>query len=360
VAQGHTATCIELGSGVVAAHVFAPRHFAGILAEIRPGDVVVLTDLGAPQPGDIAFRLVRAGAILAVSFAMIVVALHEIWLKHERLGRVHACLEATGGYGLAAALALHDAGHRVSLINPAQIRDFVRTRLGRNKSDKIDCAHIRDYGALFDPPAWTPPSPSLRRLCELQTMRAGFVAGKVEWQNRAGSCPGDAAASGLAQATIAHFEAQIEAVNRAIAETIDHDDELRGKRDLLLTIDGVGEVLAAVILAELPAPDVISTSAQAVAYAGLNPRQFQSGTSIHAPTHISKIGNARLRSALYMPAMSAMQCNRAVAALVQRLRAQRRLKGKQIVVAAMRKLLVLCFGVLKTGKPFDPAIAMPA
>jgi transposase len=282
------------------------------------------------------------------------------WLKHERLGRVHACLEATGGYGFAVALALHDAGHQVSLINPAQIRDFVRTRLGRNKSDKVDCAHIRDYGALFDPPAWTPPSPALRRLCELQTMRAGFVAGKVEWQNRAGSCPGDAAAASLAHATIAHFEAQIEAVNKAIADTIDQDDELRGKRDLLLSIDGVGEVLAAVILAELPGPDVISTSAQAVAYAGLNPRQFQSGTSINAPTRISKIGNARLRAALYMPAMSAMQCNRAVAALAGRLRAQRRLQGKQIVVAAMRKLLVLCFGVLKTGKPFDPAIAMPA
>src|SRR5208337_5540303 len=71
MAQGHTARRIELGSGVVAAHVFAPRHFAGILVEIRPGDVVVLTDLGAPQPGDIAFGLVRAGAILAVSFAMI-------------------------------------------------------------------------------------------------------------------------------------------------------------------------------------------------------------------------------------------------------------------------------------------------
>ncbi|HME22683.1 MAG TPA: hypothetical protein VKI44_15340 [Acetobacteraceae bacterium] len=92
-------------------------------------------------------------------------------------------------------------------------------------------------------------------------MRAGFVASMVEWKNRAGSCTGDATASGLAQATIAHFEAQIAAVNRAIAETIDGDDDLRGKRDLLLSIDGVGEILAAVILAELPGPDVISTSA---------------------------------------------------------------------------------------------------
>jgi transposase len=95
-----------------------------------------------------------------------------------------------------------------------------------------------------------------------------------------------------------------------------------------------------------------------VAYAGLNPRQHQSGTSIDRVTRISKIGNAVLRGALYMPAMSAMRFNPAIVALVTRLKSRGRLNPKQIVVAAMRKLLVLCFGVLKTGKPFDPAIAM--
>ena len=68
--------------------------------------------------------------------------------------------------------------------------------------------------------------------------------------------------------------------------------------------------------------------------------------------------NAVLRAALYMPALSAMRYNPAIVALVTRLKSRGRLKPKQIVVAAMRKLLVLCFGVLKTGKPFDPAIAM--
>jgi transposase len=103
---------------------------------------------------------------------------------------------------------------------------------------------------------------------------------------------------------------------------------------------------------------VLRSSSEVVAYAGLNPRLYQSGTSINRITSISKIGNAVLRTALYMPAMSAMRYNPAIVALVTRLKAQGRLKPKQIVVAAMRKLLVLCFGVLKTGKPFDPAIAM--
>ena len=80
----------------------------------------------------------------------------------------------------------------------------------------------------------------------------------------------------------------------AIAETIDHDDDLRGKRGLLLSIDGVGQILAALVLAKLPGHEVITRGAQAVAYAGLNPRLFQSGTSVNRPTRISKLGNATL------------------------------------------------------------------
>jgi transposase len=279
------------------------------------------------------------------------------WLKQYKIPRVHACVEATGRYNLGVALALHDAGHVVSVVNPAQIKDFTRSKLGRNKTDKVDSTYIRDYVAACAPPAWTPPSPALRRLCDLRTMRDGFVASHVEWRNRAASAGADPTAHQLAQATIAHLQLQIAAVDKAIAQTIDDDDKLRGKRDLLLSINGVGETLAAVLLAELPGPELLKSSAQAVAYAGLNPRKFQSGTSISLPTRISKIGNAKLRTALFMPAMSAMRHNPVIAAVVSRLRQKGRLKGKQIVIAAMRKLLVICFGVLKTRKPFDPNFA---
>ena len=276
------------------------------------------------------------------------------WLRQYNIPRVHACLEATGRYSLGVALALHDAGHVVSVVNPAQIRDFARSKLGRNKTDKVDSTYIRDYVVACAPPAWIPPSPALRRLCDLRTMRDGFVASHVEWRNRVSSAGDDPIALQLAQATIAHLQLQIAAVDKAIAQTIDEDDELRGKRDLLLSINGVGETLAAVILAELPTPELLKSSAQAVAYAGLNPRRYQSGTSLNLPTRISKIGNAKLRTALFMPAMAAMRHNPIIAAMVQRLRQKGRLKGKQIVIAAMRKLLVLCFDVLKTRKSFEP------
>src|SRR4051794_16000361 len=78
------------------------------------------------------------------------------WLAKEKVRQVHACLEATGRYSLGIALALHEAGHVVSLVNPAQIRDFARTKLGRNKTDPVDAAHIREYAELFNPRPWTP------------------------------------------------------------------------------------------------------------------------------------------------------------------------------------------------------------
>ena len=162
----------------------------------------------------------------------------------------------------------------------------------------------------------------------------------------------------LAETTIRHFTSQLKAVDQAIAETIDNDLELSAKRDLLVSINGVGEALAGIVLAELPGPDILGSSAAVAAYAGLTPQQHQSGTSVNRSVRISKIGNAVLRTALYMPALSAMRYNPAVIALVGRLKARGRLKGKQIVIAAMRKLLVLCFGVLKTGKEFDPAMAV--
>ena len=282
------------------------------------------------------------------------------WLKAMGIEQAHVCLEATGRYSLGVALALQEARHVVSIVNPAQIRNFARTKLGRNKTDAVDAALIREYAELFKPAPWAPPSPAMRELCELQTTRAGIVGSLTEWKNRSGSGLAGATARAVAAATIDHFTAQLKAVDQAITETIDQDPNLRGKRDLLLSISGVGETLAGILLAEMPGPEVLRRGSEVTAYAGLNPSHYRSGTSVDRPTRISKIGNAVLRSALYMPALAAMRFNPAVAALVARLKTAGRLKPKQIVIAAMRKLLVLCFGVLKTGKPFDPSIAMSA
>ena len=120
------------------------------------------------------------------------------WLITQKVQRVHACLESTGRYSLGIACALYEAGHVVSIVNPAQIRDFARTKLGRNKTDGVDASHIREYCELFKPQPWAPPSEAHRRLGELQTIssrRHRGSDGMEELQEqrhgrRCGSIPG--------------------------------------------------------------------------------------------------------------------------------------------------------------------------
>jgi transposase len=274
------------------------------------------------------------------------------WLKDLGVGHVHACLEATGRYGDGLAIALHEAGHRVSVVNPAQIKHCVK--LGRNKTDRADAALICDYCRLFEPAAWTPPSAALRQLRDLVRTREALSASRVEWANRRASGQETAVADAAMAKVIAQLEAEIAALDQAIDDALGQDDDLQAKHDRLVSIPGIGTHTAAVILCELPGPDVLRTAREAAAYAGLNPSHRQSGSSLDAPARISRIGNATLRAALYLPALAALRWNPLVAALRQRLKDQGRLKPKQIIVAAMRKLLHLCFGVLKTGKPFDP------
>src|SRR3954453_9565729 len=101
----------------------------------------------------------------------------------------------------------------------------------------------------------------MRELCELQTTRAGLVGSLTEWKNRSTSGLAGATARAVAGATIDHFTAQLKGVDQPIAETIDQDLDLRGKRDLLLSISGVGDPLAGILLAEMSGPEVLRREA---------------------------------------------------------------------------------------------------
>jgi transposase len=125
---------------------------------------------------------------------------------------------------------------------------------------------------------------------------------------------------------------------------------------LLCSIPAVGPILAASFLAEVPDVTFFENAGQLAAYAGLTPTQHDSGTSVHKKGKLSKKGNAHLRSALYMPALCAARYNPLIAAFVARLQANGKAK-MTIVAAVMHKLLRLAYGVIKSGRPFDPNFA---
>jgi transposase len=153
---------------------------------------------------------------------------------------------------------------------------------------------------------------------------------------------------------IAYLCAQIKRTEALIRYHINSHPGLKRQRDLLDTIPGIGETTAAVLLAEVPDIRQYKSARQVAAFAGLVPRERQSDSSVKGRVRLSKIGNARLRKALYFPAITALRCSTFFQQWAEGLR--QRGKSKMAVSGAvMRKLVHLANGVLKTGRPFDPA-----
>ena len=156
------------------------------------------------------------------------------------------------------------------------------------------------------------------------------------------------------QTVMTALQRQIDHVRAQIVQHIDNDPDLRGRRDLLDTIPGLGKATIPVLLSVLADPSRFGSAKQCAAYAGLTPSERQSG-KYRGQTRLSKTGDPLLRKALYLPALVAWRHNPVLRPFCERLKA-RGMNGKAIVCAAMRKLLHIAFGVLKSNRPFDPKI----
>jgi transposase len=159
------------------------------------------------------------------------------------------------------------------------------------------------------------------------------------------------------QAVLEVIQTELASIQQAIGDQVASDPELKRQNALVDSIPGIGPTTAAALLGEIDF-SLYASPRQLVAQAGLNPRQRQSGTSIHGRPRISKQGSSQLRRILFFPAIVAMRANPAVHALAIRLADKG--KAKMVIVCAcMRKLLHIVYGVLKHGLPFDPKHAKP-
>lgn len=274
------------------------------------------------------------------------------WLANNEVTQVHACLEATGTYGEGIARALYEAGHNVSLVNPMLIRAFGQSQLIRTKTDKADAQLIARFCAMHQPAVWTPPTAEMAQLQALVRRLEALDGMRVMEENRLESGVASEEVRSSLHEHIAYLQAQIETTRRQIKDHIDNNPTLKGQRDLLLSIPGIGEITASLLLAEVDVAQ-FESARQVAAFAGLVPRIRQSGTSVRGRSRLSKAGSSRLRKGLYFPALTALRFNPLIRALGLRLS----VKGKSkmlILGAAMRKLLHIAFGVLKSGRPFDP------
>jgi transposase len=281
------------------------------------------------------------------------------WLSKQGVERVHACLEATGTYGEALALFLHQAGRTVSVINPAAVKAFAQSRLSRTKTDRVDAELIARFCLAQAPPAWTPLPAEVRELQALVRRLESLIEMRVMEENRLSSIITVEVVRESVEELLTHLITQIKRTEELIRTHINNHPRLKRQSELLDSIPGIAETTAATLLSEITDITQYRSARQVAAYAGLVARERQSGTSVRGRTRLSKIGNARLRRALYFPAITALRCS----PFFQRWAKGLQERGKckmSVICAVMRKLVHLAYGVLKSEQPFDPQWAKSA
>jgi transposase len=277
------------------------------------------------------------------------------WLEKQPEKVVRICLEATGSYWEGLAEYLYKRGYSVSVINPYQIKKYAEHLLNRNKTDKADAKLIAEFcdKELEHLRIWKPSSEEIKALRSMERRLDELQGMKQQEQNRLKSGVTDPVVLESLQDNLKHLEESIQQLKQKINDHIDQHPDLKAKQKLLISISGIGKITANKLLAEIGDIGAFENASQLAAYAGLSPKQFRSGSSVHKQTRISKQGRSQLRTCLYMPAVVAIDHNPVVKDLKKRMLASGHAM-MEIVVAAMKKLLHLVYGVLKNNRPFDP------
>ncbi|MFV2069803.1 MAG: IS110 family transposase [Pirellulales bacterium] len=261
-------------------------------------------------------------------------------------------IKATGGDEKRVVLELVDAGHVVSVVNPRQVRDFAKALGILAKTDKIDARVIARFGQQVRPRAVAKTHEKQDELDQLVTRRRQLIATRTAEKNRKAMATLTVVRQSIQQ-HVDLLSKDIRRINTAITRLVKSDDEWKSKADILQSTPGVGAVTSATLIAELPELGHLNRQ-QISALVGVAPFNRDSGTLRGRRTIFG--GRRSVRSVLSMAALTARRSNPVIRAFAERLAAQGKLP-KVILVACMRKLLVILNTMVKTQTHWNPQIA---
>lgn len=258
-------------------------------------------------------------------------------------GNAHYVFESTGGYERMAAWMVLAAGRPASVVNPARVRHFALGMGQIAKTDPIDARMIYDFACHTSPDPSEKPSETQRRLTALVDRRQQLTDMHTAESNRLGSAD-EPELRRLIRQHLKWVEKQLEKLEAKIAEAIAKDSALKEKAGRIQSIKGLGAVSAATLLAHLPEIGTLSRR-EIAALAGLAPFNRDSGGK-SAKRHVCG-GRRRLRSCLYMAAMSAKTYNPVMREFYRRLVEENHRPKMVALTAVMRKLLIAANSAVK-------------
>lgn len=279
------------------------------------------------------------------------------WLD-EQLGAkpdsVRLVMEATGRYSeeLAKWLAARRPSVAPAIANPAHTAAFLRSLGVRNKTDRMDARALAFYGVERNPAPYTPLPQAWAELREMNRYRDDLVNAQVAQKNQAEEGTSSATVRKMQTRRLRELEKDIKQIETKMRGFVQATPDLKSDVSRLESIYGVGFLTAVVVLTEIGDLRRFLRARQLTAFAGLNPRERKSGTSVDSKPHMSKQGNPRVRQALYMAAIVAIRKSNPLTEMYQRLVAKGKSKMSALG-AVMRKLLIVMRAILISGQPFD-------
>ena len=268
----------------------------------------------------------------------------------------HVIMEASGPYYLQLAMYLYDHGYAVSVINALSIRHFVRMRMHRSKTDKKDASYIAEYGLSEQANLrfWEPPSRYIIELQQAESLADGLTRQGTQLKNmrEAFTSSGftDTCALSVIKEQIEAIEQQISILETYMVELTElHHADLFER---VKSIPGLGKRNVMMLIVITNAFTKFENSKQLVAYVGLDPGVYTSGTSVHGSKRIKKMGMGRMRQLLYLGAMQAKKGNKSCKELYDRLVAKGT-QPKKAIIAVAHKLLRQAFAVGTSGNYYQ-------
>ena len=269
----------------------------------------------------------------------------------ERLRNLDTILvvcEATGGFEQPMVAALAAAGIPVVIVNPRQVRDFARSTGQLAKTDRIDAGILALFAERVQPEPRPLPDAAAQLFDALLTRRRQLLEMLVAEKNRLGFAP-PALRAGIRR-HIRWLERQLDDVTRTLASAIEASPVWRAKDNLLRSVPGIGPIVSATLVGELPELGTL-THKQIATLAGLAPLARDSGTL--RGKRMVWGGRAPVRSALYMAALCGRRWNPQLRQFYDRLIARGKPK-KVALIACARKLLTILNAMARDNQPWAP------
>lgn len=260
-------------------------------------------------------------------------------------------LENTGGYEMNLAVALEAMEFAVAVINPRHSRDFARATGRLAKTDRIDAKILATYAAALLPKPRGVGSPLHRRMKELVARRNQLIKMRTAEMNRREHSHDKIVVKSIKD-NVRHFEQQLKSIENELLELVMSDSELQSKMKSLITIPGIAETTAVMLLTEVPELGQLNRR-QIAHLIGVAPINRDSGTL--RGKRMTGGGRRTVRTRLYMPTLVACHHNPVLKSFYQRLLKNGKSKMCALV-AAMRKLITIVNSIIAKGETWKPKL----